>query len=89
MKLTDAEEKFYDEYLDHKDHCRFDAQGGYPSQRSFEIPGYVVVATVDHEDAPTLEIYKVEDLKKEIKEAKKYLKENPGMSIRDAFVEVA
>ena len=89
MKLTNTEKTFYDEYIDVKDRCRFDAQGGYPSQRSFEIPGYVVVATVDHDNAPTLEIHKVEDLKQAIKDAKKYMKENPEMSILDALAELA
>lgn len=35
---------------------RLDTQGGYPSVISDEIPGYILIAGADHDEAPTLEV---------------------------------
>jgi hypothetical protein len=56
IELTQNQiEDLFDEFLDDNDQTRFDIQGGYPSQRMF-YTGMAFVATVDHDDAPKLEM---------------------------------
>ena len=87
MKLKPSEQKFFEEVSEREDESRFATRGGYPSQLSFEIPGYVVVATVNHDDAPLLIVYSVTELKQHIKAARKYMKEHPEDGISDAWFE--
>lgn len=39
---------------------RLDAQGGYPAEISTAIEGWIVVADVDHDEAPVLMLLRVE-----------------------------
>jgi len=68
---------------------RLDFQGGYPAQiDSTTIPGYVIIADVDHDDAPFSDIYKWEDLYRWHELATAFLEEYPnGYTLTDAFFE--
>jgi hypothetical protein len=86
MKLTKNELDWLDGLFEEMDRAKTDADGGYPGCVSYEIPGYVIRASVDYDDTPILETWTVKALKKEIKECVKLQKENSGMSRWDVWV---
>ena len=85
MKLTDSEREFFTSLIDELDEGRYATQGGYPSQWSDGIRDNVVRATVDHDNAPQLEIYKIASLKSRIARARRYLKANKDASMTEAW----
>jgi hypothetical protein len=65
---------------------RLSTQGGYPAQiDGVTIPGYVVAADEDHKTAPSLLIYRWEDLLGWHKKVIAYVKENPDEELSDAL----
>jgi hypothetical protein len=58
--------------IDERDEGRFSFQGGYPSQWII-FDDQVIIATVDHDGGPELEIISVDQLIKNNKEMRKFL----------------
>lgn len=69
---------------------RLESQGGYPAVIDGNtIPGYVVIADVDHDEAPELTIYKWPTVLAWHREALEYLKDNPEADIVEAMGELS
>ncbi len=65
-----------DIFLQNVSDVRVDNNGGYHDVIDYEtIPGYLVIATVDHDDAPDLKIYTHGKIIKWYKEGRKFAKE--------------
>jgi len=62
MELTiEHAEYLFEMIIECHDQMRFDNQGGYPSQRQ-RLDDIFLQATVDHDDAPELNIWGVSEL---------------------------
>jgi len=55
--LKDIPDDLLSSFFDHMDSLRYDIQGGYPCEWQ-RVSGAIVVADVDHDDAPDLTVSK-------------------------------
>jgi hypothetical protein len=68
---------------------RLESQGGYPAViRADTIPGWIVIADVDHDDAPALELIRWDDARRWWRRAKRYhAKHKPSLGWPEALWE--
>jgi hypothetical protein len=66
---------------------RVQIHGGYPGFATNEISGYVLYVTLDHDEAPGLEVFAVEELIAWYQRACRFQEEKEGFDIVAAMYE--